>query len=298
MSNLTEWKAWLYSQDRAEKTVAGYLADLGHFSRWFEETNGQPMSAPDITPTDVREYRGWMQTTKKAQPSTINRHLAAIRAYCAWAIETGQTSSDPTRGTKPVDSVKLAPKGLDRKQQRDLIQAAEKALNTAKTLPAKQMAQRDLTIIKTLLHTGLRVSELCSLELSDVSISPKKGKIVVRSGKGNKQRDVPINADAREAISAWLALRGREPGLLFSGQRGDGISPSGIHRRLAELGQVAKVEVHAHSFRHTFAKGLIDTGAGLEQVAALLGHSNLNTTRIYTTPGERDLELAVERLAG
>ena len=119
-----------------------------------------------------------------------------------------------------------------------------------------------------------------------------------QDNEGEKRREVPVNAEAREAISKWLELRGRDPGLLFSSQRGDGITGSGIHRRLAELGRIANAEVHAHTLRHTFAKNLIDAGVGLERVAALLGHSNLNTTRIYTTPGERDLEAAVERLAG
>lgn len=294
---MDDFQTWLTNRDRAEKTVAGYLADLGHFSRWFEQTNGEPLIPKALTPTDIREYRGWMQA-RKSQPSTINRHLAAIRAYSAWAIETGQTASDPTRGIRQAEAQKLAPKWLDRKQQRDLVQAAEAALNTAKTDPAKRIAQRDVTIIKTLLHTGLRVGELCTLQVDDLELSPKKGKIIVRQGKGEKRREVPVNAEAREAISKWLELRGRGPGLLFSSQRGDGITGSGIHRRLAELGRIANVEAHAHTLRHTFAKNLIDSSVGLERVAALLGHSNLNTTRIYTTPGERDLEAAVERLAG
>jgi integrase/recombinase XerC len=294
---MDDFQTWLTNRDRAEKTVAGYLADLGHFSRWFEQTNGEPLIPKALTPTDIREYRGWMQA-RKSQPSTINRHLAAIRAYSAWAIETGQSASDPARGIRQAEAQKLAPKWLDRKQQRDLVQAAEAALNTAKTDPAKRLAQRDVTIIKTLLHTGLRVGELCALALDDLELSPKKGKIIVRQGKGEKRREVPVNAEAREAISKWLELRGRDPGLLFSSQRGDGITGSGIHRRLAELGRITNAEVHAHTLRHTFAKNLIDAGVGLERVAALLGHSNLNTTRIYTTPGERDLEAAVERLAG
>jgi site-specific recombinase XerD len=77
---------------------------------------------------------------------------------------------------------------------------------------------------------------------------------------------------------------------------GKAMTPSGIHRRLAELGKRAGVELHAHLLRHTFAKRLVDSGVGLEKVGALLGHSDLNTTRVYVTPGERDLEKAVEAL--
>ena len=139
---------------------------------------------------------------------------------------------------------------------------------------------------------------MTSLTRADVVMSPRKGKIIVRQGKGERRREVPLNSEARKALSDWLAYRGDEGTLLFSGKRGEGISISGVHRRLAELGRIAKVEVHAHTLRHTFSKNLIDAGISLEKVASLLGHSSLNTTRIYTTPGERDLEAAVERLAG
>jgi len=117
------------------------------------------------------------------------------------------------------------------------------------------------------------------------------------TGRG-RRREIPLNDEARKSLNAWHAIRGDEGALLFSGKRGEGFSVSGVHRRLAELGRIAKVEVHAHTLRHTFSKNLIDSGVSLEKVASLLGHSSLNTTRIYTTPGERDLEVAVEQLVG
>ena len=201
------------------------------------------------------------------------------------------------RGVKLIQGQKLAPKWLDRSQQDKLVSAAEKALNAAQTDFARQVAQRDLSIIQLLLATGLRISELCALTREDIALSPKKGKVIVRMGKGERRREVPLNASAREALNNWLAVRGEDGTLLFSGKRGDGISISGVHRRLAELGRIAKVEVHPHTLRHSFSKNLIDAGVSLEKVASLLGHSSLNTTRIYITPNERDLELAVDRLS-
>lgn len=250
-----------------------------------------------MTPTDIYLYRAWLQE-RQAKPATTNRQLAAIRAYAKWSQESGQTSGDPMRGVKLIQSQKLAPKWLDRGQQHNLISAAEKALNAAETESARMLAQRDLTILQTLLNTGIRIGELCALAREDISLSPKKGKLVVKLGKGERRREIPLNADARKALNDWLNVRGRDNGPLFSGKRGEGITGSGIHRRLVELGRIAKVEVHAHSLRHSFAKNLIDSGVSLEKVASLLGHSSLDTTRIYTTPGERDLEAAVERLAG
>ncbi len=97
----------------------------------------------------------------------------------------------------------------------------------------------------------------------------------------------------REALRAWLKLRGDQAGALFLDRNGGRLTPAGLHRRLAQLGERVNVELHAHTLRHTFAKRLVDSGVTLEKVASLLGHSNLNTTRIYITPGERDLERAV-----
>ena len=296
-TSFPEFENWLISQDRSARTISGYLADLKLFAVWFQQSNGHELTPVRLTPTDIRMYRGSLQD-RQSKPATINRQLAAIRAFAKWAVETDQISSDPMRGVKLIQGQKLAPKWLDRGQQNKLISAAEQALNAAQTDTAKMLAQRDLTVVKTLLNTGLRIGEMVALTRTDVVMSPKKGKIIVRQGKGERRREVPINVEARKALSDWLAYRGDEGTLLFSGKRGEGISISGVHRRLAELERIAKVEVHAHTLRHTFSKNLIDAGVSLEKVASLLGHSSLNTTRIYTTPGERDLEAAVERLAG
>jgi len=111
-------------------------------------------------------------------------------------------------------------------------------------------------------------------------------------GKGNKTRRVPLNGEARKALKTWLEESRDEQGSVFA------LTPSGAYRRLVELGRRAGVEVHPHTLRHTLAKNLVDAGVGLHEVAALLGHSSLNTTRVYVTPGERDLERAVRVLEG
>jgi site-specific recombinase XerD len=113
----------------------------------------------------------------------------------------------------------------------------------------------------------------------------------VRAGKGNKSRVVPLNKKARKALEAWLPLTGDDR--VFPLQR------AGVHKRVKLYTTRAGLDgCSAHTLRHTFGKNLIDQGVGIEQVASLLGHSTLDTTRIYTLPGEQDLARAVERLAG
>jgi integrase/recombinase XerC len=112
----------------------------------------------------------------------------------------------------------------------------------------------------------------------------------------SEEKRSPAYGPAREALKNWMKVRVKGDAI-FEGKRGDRLSPSGAYRRLAELARRADIQgVSPHTLRHSFGKNLVDAGVGLERVAALLGHSNLNTTRIYTTPGARDLEKAVEHL--
>lgn len=277
----------LQQQDRAEKTVKGYISDLKSFARWFHQSNGEELTEKNLTPTDVREYRQWL-VGHDATPSTINRHLATLRVFA-------QASGIPI-DVKGVEEQGLAPRWLDRKEQAALVRETEKAINAAQTEPAKIQAIRDKAIIIILLNSGLRISELCALSVKDIELTDRKGRLIVRQGKGGKHRDVPLNSIARDALKTWMKVHVNGE-WLFSGKRGDRLSPSGVYRRLAELARRANIEdVSPHTLRHTFSKNLVDSGVGLERVATLLGHTNLNTTRIYTTPGRRDLEKAVEQL--
>jgi integrase/recombinase XerC len=160
------------------------------------------------------------------------------------------------------------------------------------------MVLRDAAIVRLILFAGLRVGEIVQLRLSDVTLDERKGSVVVREGKGTKRREIPLNSRVRKAMLEYLRVRPDiEINDLFLGQRGEGIQSKTVQRAVQRFAGEAGLEnVTPHVLRHSFAKALIDNGVSLEKVATLLGHSNLNTTRIYTTPGERDLEEAVNTL--
>jgi site-specific recombinase XerD len=283
-----KFSSHLQQQDRSEVTVRGYLNDMQAFVRWFEQTNGEAFSPSRLTPTDAREYRQWL-LSRQAAPATINRKLAALRAFAQWA--------NVPFDVRGVEEQVLAPRWLDRREQAALLRETERAANNAVTASARLQAARDRSIVLLLLNTGLRISELCALTFTDLELSDRKGKVIVRQGKGSKRREIPLNQSARQAIRDWLDVRPQTSAMLFLGRRGDALTPSGVHRRLVDLAQRAKIEhLSPHTLRHTFAKNLVDSGVGLERVAALLGHANLNTTRVYVAPGQRDLERAVEGL--
>ncbi len=291
MRDLERFEQWLLEQDRSAVTVRGCLTDLRQFAAWFEGSNGRALSVEEITPADVREYRGYLQAVRKSSAATVRRHLMAIRAYCRWGIAGGRIERDPTVRIKAPREANLSPGWLTKQEQYRLVREAERGVAGADTHQRRRLAVRDWALVVFLLNTGLRIAEACALTWADVQLGERSGWVVVRGGKGNKTRRVPLNAEARRALKAWQD-EGGDSGSVF------GLTPSGAYRRLAEMGRRAGVEVHPHTLRHTLAKNLVDAGVGLHEVAALLGHSSLNTTRVYVTPGERDLERAMGVLEG
>jgi integrase/recombinase XerC len=295
--DFSPFKTYLTESGRAERTTFGYLKDMELFARWFEQTNGEDLAPKNLTPTDIREYRQYLVSVKKSKPSTINRHLSAIRAFSNWAKDSGAISYSPADKIKSIAQQSQAPKWLDKKEQAALIREVEKRVLAARTEPAKRQAIRDQAILVILLNTGLRVSELVELELSDVTVLERKGEVRVRAGKGMKERVIPLNDTARKAIRAWLALRpNQSSNKIFISQRGPA-STRAVQSVFEDIAKDARIDhLTPHMARHTFAKNLVNSGVSLEKVAMLLGHSSLDTTMIYTTPGFGDLDLAVRQL--
>lgn len=297
------FEQYLQDKDVSVLTLRGYLSDVQQFAGWFEQSNNETFSLPAITPTDIREYRQFLQNTEKRKASTVNRKLAALSALMRWGIQSGQITSDPTENVKSVQQLVAAPRWLDKHEQFALQRAIEKDLQLAQLrYPRRYITRRrDASLILFLLHTGLRLSEVVALELSDVQVSERKGSTLVRRGKGNKQRSVPLNSEARKALQDWLAVRPQVSDAFIwvavESPADDGISGRAVQRILHRYALDAGLQgLTPHVLRHSFAKNLANKNVGLEKIAALLGHSSLNTTRIYVTPDAHDLERAVEQL--
>jgi len=301
MNDLEAFAQHLTNLDRAPATVRRYCQEIERFAVWFEQTNGQALTPAALTMPDVRDYREHGQAVAKAKPGTINARLAAIRAYAAWLVETGQLHTNPAEHVKLIEEQPLAPKALDRRQLAALERELERSLNAATTQAARFLRTRDLAIILLLANSGLRVAELCGLQVPDVVVNERSGSVTVRRGKGNKVRSVPLNVEARRPLHAWELLRLTVEDctrVFFCDHQGQPLQPRGVQHLLKEYGRRAGIEVTPHILRHTFAKSLADAGVRAEEIAALLGHSKLETTRRYTQPSGRDLAAAVERLEG
>lgn len=285
--DITEFIAELQREEAAKRTTDSYRSDLLCFARWFATSIGEDFSAQGVTPTDLRDYKAYLVTVERRKPATVNRRLAALRRFFQWAKASGLTQEMPTDSVKGVQSVSRAPKSLEKREVDRLIRAAE-----------KDEDKRNLAILQTLRHTGIRVGELCALKLGDIDISERKGLLTVRSGKGSKYREVPLNNDARRTIDAYLVVRPKvSDDHLFIGQRSEGLKSQAVENVVRKYARIAGLaDVTPHILRHSFGKHALDAGVNLVTVAKLLGHERLETTAIYTQPTQRDLEKAVERL--
>src|SRR5215217_2725144 len=181
-TEIDQFLSRLVQEEAAAKTVANYKSDLGLFALWFRDTTGEDFAAAAVTPTDFRDYRAYLLTTKRSSPATVNRNLAALKRFFRYAHAQGWVDEDPTAAVKGVQQVQVAPKALSKREVDKLLRAAE-----------RYGGKRDQAILSTLRHTGLRVGELTALRLADVAIAERKGEVVVRSGKGGKYRVVPLN---------------------------------------------------------------------------------------------------------
>jgi integrase/recombinase XerC len=275
---------------KSQHTIKAYIQDLEAFARWFEQTTGGELDPQAVDSRDIVEYRGYL-LRGGAKPATINRRLIALRRFFAWAKQQGLTAGSPFEVLETVlvkEQKDTAPRWLDRNEQLALLRAVRKA-----------GSRRDLAVIQTLLGTGLRISELADLKVSDLEISERSGWLHVRAGKGTKARDIPLDNSTRQTLLSYLEERQDvSEEALFLGQRGP-LSEPGLNYLVTKYAYQAKLEdVTCHILRHTFAKNLVDAGTPLDQVAALLGHESLDTTRVYTRPSREDLVRAVRRAAG
>jgi integrase/recombinase XerC len=267
-----------------------------------------PPTLVDITSHDARDYRSHLRDVDRLSPPTVNRRLASLRVFLQWAADAGLIVTNPA---VRIHGIKVAappaPRWLNRTEQQRLLNTLDQTVQLAQTLaeyPESGLAAqaiRDRALLVLLLNTGLRVLEATSLQVDDVTLNGRSGAVFVRNGKGGKTRSIPLNQQTRQFLGEYLALRPEvRTQKLFVGQRGP-IGSRQVLRLLKKYVRHAGLDeeqVTVHSLRHSFGKNLVDAGVPLDQVAMLMGHASLNTTRIYTTPDGQDLQRAVEKLQG
>jgi integrase/recombinase XerD len=252
-------------------TVSAYRADLKRFSASLQaddEIGG---------PEPVRRHIDTLYKARMASRS-IARHITTLRNFYAHLIEKGVLEADPTAHLAAPRQWQSLPKYLNKKQIDDLMASCDST---------KPQGLRDRAMLEFLYATGLRVSELCGVRVSEVERNMGVVRVV---GKGNKQRMVPVGKDALLAVEQYLGngrpllLKGRASPFLFVTNRGGAMTRQAFWQLLARYGKKAGIfhDLTPHVLRHTFATHLLEGGADLRSLQSMLGHSDISTTQIYT----------------
>ncbi|WP_248549344.1 tyrosine-type recombinase/integrase [Paenibacillus odorifer] len=258
---------------KSEATVKTYHHALKQYSQWLD---GCGTTLEHFSRTDVQQYVTYMASKKKSA-ATINKVYNAIKKFCRWAKKLD--CIDEVHIIKAPNYKETAPKALDRLERKRLEREVDRNGN-----------KRDYAIIKTLLNTGLRVSELVALDRSDVDLSERKGELRVMAGKGYKARAIPLDVDTRRAIRKYLEERSDEYEALFLSNRDKRISIRSVQHLLEQH------DLHAHQLRHTFITGLVRANQDIAIIQSLSGHSSADMILRYSKPTEEDKLLAIEQL--
>ena len=268
----------------SDHTISAYRSDVQLFATWVARLHVE--SPADVTRITVRRYVASLSTREYARRS-IARKVASLRRYFAWALAEELVGGDPTLGVHASGGGGRLPRVLDRRELDHLLDAP------AADDEPEWRRHRDDAVLEVLYAAGVRVSELCSLQLDQVHLDES---FLTVWGKGSKERRVPIGDPARAAMQRWLTIRHEAAppdvgGVVFVNERGRPLTPRDV-RRILDRRSLAPT--HPHALRHTFATHLLDGGADLRSVQELLGHSDVATTQRYTHVSRERLRSAYE----
>lgn len=277
------------ARDLSPNTVSAYTRDLREFSTWLAATHGAAGWQWDaLTRTHIRGYLAHL-TRRGLAKRSIARQLSAVRSFYKWMHRDERVDVNPARAVPTPRLPRTLPAYLDRQQAEVLLQHAA---TRAQSLDFTDV--RNLAMLELFYSSGLRLSELRGVDLTDLDLVSQQVKV---RGKGRKERIVPVGDHAKQALRNYLVKRDvllaklagssrarLARGAVFLSERGARISARAVQHAMVGLMQAVSegADLTTHSLRHTFATHLVDAGADLRAVQELLGHASISTTQIYT----------------
>ena len=276
--DISDFLRYLKSEKQlSPHTQQSYLQDLAKLQEFCADARISALSQIDtqhIRQLVARNHR------KGMSGRSLQRVLSGIRTFFHYLQKTGKVKVDPTAGIRAPKSPKPLPKTLDVDQVSQLLEIHGDAW----------MATRDRAMLELFYSSGLRLSELTGLNMSDIDI--RNGSVRV-TGKGNKTRELPVGRFACEAVQKWLTVRSNELKqdmdkkdihALFISKQGKRINPRTVQQRLKFYSSQQGMHnpVNPHMLRHSFASHMLESSSDLRAVQELLGHANISTTQVYT----------------
>lgn len=283
---LAAYNAWLERQPLAAKTRIAYRLQVRQYGAYLAQrppTPDDPLYTPFARDYAVRDYKTYLKTERQAKPTSVNLALAAIDHFHQFI---GNDRLQVQRESLPAQ----APRALKPEEQKAFFRAVERTSTV-----------RDRALAHVLFYTAIRLGECAALNLDDVRVSARKGVLIIRSGKGDAYREIPLNTEVREALRLWLKERTKrfsqtaDPAV-FLGPKGKRLSARAIDLVIRRIGIDAHLELSAHVLRHTCLTNLVRRGNDLVLVAEIAGHKRLETTRRYSLPSLQEREIAMESI--
>jgi integrase/recombinase XerC len=275
------------------RTVEVYLRDVRALRAHLGEQRG---GEPVLARLSAHHVRGQLAALFGDNgPATINRKLSSVRAFCRFLVKRGAMAGNPAASVRGPKKRRPLPRALDVDDAFRLVEAPAAAprasgrrLSPTEDARGALLRLRDTAMLELLYGTGLRVSELCALDITDID----RGRygvamLLVRRGKGGKARQVPITGAADRAVAAYLPARAQlatSGAALLVNAAGRRLTPRSVQRQVKRWTIAGGVHADAtpHSLRHSFATHLLDEGVDLRAIQELLGHASLASTQIYT----------------
>ncbi|MCB9807782.1 tyrosine-type recombinase/integrase [Candidatus Peribacteria bacterium] len=274
----------LLDRDCSQNTRLAMGSDLRSFFKWYSSANGEQFSFQRVTARDIRDYKAAMQQADLSV-ATVNRRLVTLNQFFIAAMHEGMIKKNPAADVKQLSKQPLAPKGLTQQDARKLLKEVEVRGNL-----------RDRCIIELMVGAGLRVSEVVALRPPDIYRGDRRGHATIHNSKGNKTRNVPLNKELRAILKEFEATGKQGNTQLFVGQRG-ALTPLAVNKIVEKYAKKAGVQASPHTLRHTFAYAFLKAHPSeIVALSQILGHSNINTTAIYTQNRLEDLQEKVEAI--
>jgi integrase/recombinase XerC len=264
---------YLDSLRTGRRLAAHTLRAYGRDGRLLQTLAGERALA-ELSAHDIRRFVGVLHG-KGLAPRSLARVLSAWRGFFEWLVRGREAKSNPCVGVRPPKAARLLPEALSPDEAVRLVSVEE----------GSDLGLRDRAIFELAYSSGLRVSELCGVDLD--ALDRAAGEVRV-TGKGSKTRIVPVGRAALEAIAAWLPARSgiAKPAerALFVGKGGKRVGPREVQRRIKRWALLAGIstDVHPHMLRHSFASHVLQSSGDLRAVQEMLGHASIASTQVYT----------------
>jgi integrase/recombinase XerC len=278
---------FLEVNDFSSNSRIAHAHDFKKWVSWFESVNEEEYDSRRVSLRDVTDFRAYLRDERGQAVATVNRCLVTLRRYFTFLAQEEVIPSNPASKVKELRRTPTTPKAIDRAVVRRMLREA-----------TVRDDHRALAILGLFVYCGLRLSEVAALQLGHLDLSERRGAVLVRHGKHNRERTVPIPIESRRLLLDYLSRRPPiENDRVFVGAGCRPLGADGVRYIVEKYGLAVGIKLNPHALRHTFAtEYLAANNNDLVGLAQLLGHESIQTTSRYTQRGEDKLAMASEQV--